>query len=109
MATMPTGQEQSRPGRQISTEQWLFMAAGAALIVYGAYKLIDSKFTSPIYGPGAIGLGLTLMPWRIVGLIGGIGLVALGGLRLSQGYAIEQAGLVLLLGVIGIAERIRRK
>ncbi|MFN7021781.1 MAG: hypothetical protein ACK4WH_10710 [Phycisphaerales bacterium] len=91
-----------------STEEWLLMAAGAALIAYGVYKLVTTSFTSPIFGPGAVGLGLTLMPWRVVGLIGGVGLVVVGGLRLYQGFAIEQAGLMVLLGIIGIAERVRR-
>lgn len=84
------------------------MIVGIALVAYGVYKLVTTSFSSPIYGPGAVGLGLTLMPWRFIGLVGGVGLVVVGGLRIYQGFAIEQAGLMVLLGVIGIAERLRR-
>lgn len=97
-----------KPLMPSTTEDWLFLLAGLALVGYGAYRLATTSPPSPLIGPGAIGLGMTLMPWRIVGLIGGVGLVVLGGWRLYEGYAIEQAGLVMLLGVIGIAERIRR-
>lgn len=105
------GVESTTVKRSFMPSAWddrLMMLAGLALVAYGVYKLVTTSFASPIFGPGAVGLGLTLMPWRVVGLVGGVGLVVVGGWRLYQGFAIEQAGLMVLLGVIGIAERLRR-
>ena len=83
------------------------MAAAGLLFIAGAiYGMLTQGWR--MLAAAGVGLGLSLMPWRAVALAGGVIMLGAGGYGLAKGYSPLQPGLIIVLGLIAIAERMRR-
>lgn len=103
-----TGRGPSAPasGRVLQGQDWLMVVAGLLFVCGAVYGMLTYGWK--MLAAAGIGLGLSLMPWRAVALAGGVVMLGAGGYGLARGYAPLQPGLIIVLGLIAIAERMRR-
>lgn len=94
------------PTREFSGQDWLMAAAGMLFIAGAVYGMLTQGWK--MLAAAGVGLGLSLMPWRAVALAGGVVMLGAGGYGLAKGYSPMQPGLIIVLGLIAIAERMRR-
>lgn len=114
MSPVPRASDADRPRRGIlptTMESWLMLGAGAALMIYGGYSVISALVAGrsiSLVGLVLLGVGGMLMPYRWIGLIAGVGLIGMGIYMFIANYVTLQALVVTVLGVIAVAEQVRR-
>jgi len=104
----PAGSQTALPAprQEFSGQDWVMAAAGLLFIAGAIYGMVTQGWK--MLAAAGVGLGLSLMPWRLVALAGGVIMLGAGGYGLAKGYGPLQPGLIIVLGLIAIAERMRR-
>lgn len=103
----PPHPQPARPQRLLpaSPEGWLVFVAGLALVGYGLWRVLH--YGGSIFGLIFMAIGATLMPYRFVGLAGGVALLGIGIYCIVQGSSLLGV-IASVFGLLSIAERWRR-
>lgn len=94
-----------------SPEGWAMFALGFALLAYGTYQIglnLVRTGKGSLFGLILVFGGVALLPYRLVGLICGVALVAIGVYMLIANFNTLQALMVLAFGILTVMERVRR-
>ena len=90
-----------------SPADWIIIVLALGLFAYGVWRVIDRG--GSLIGFGAMALAFVILPYRVAGLIGGLGIIAVGVRECVILSSVTLLGGVLIvIGILTIAEKLRR-
>lgn len=95
-----------------SPEGWIIFVLGLGLVAYGAAEIFlryQRTGKGSLFGLILALAGVTMLPYRLVGLVCGVALVGIGVYLLINNYSLLLAAMVIGFGILTIMERVRRR
>lgn len=111
-SSTPSHLPRTRRWLPASPEGWLIFILGLGLTAYGVTEIVmryQRTGKGSLFGLILVLAGVTMLPYRLVGLVCGVGLVGIGVYLLINNYSMLLAAMVIGFGILSIMERTRSK